>query len=83
MLRKMILIILFLTGSLLMLIARIVLIYKSGETDWVRAGSLLRALGALTFAVPAVVWALGSKRTTDMQNLGLLVLAAFLIAYMI
>ena len=28
----------------------------------------------------AIVWALGSKRTTDMQNLGLLVLAALMLA---
>ncbi len=83
MLRKMFLIIMVLVGALFLLIARILLTYQSTEIDLVRAGTLLQALGALIMAIPAVVWALGSKRTTDMQNFGLLVFAAILIAYMV
>ena len=82
-LRKMFLIIMILVGALLLLVARILLIYQSADIDFVRAGNLLKTLGAFIIAIPSLVWALGSKRTSDMQNVGLLILAAFLIAYFV
>lgn len=78
MLKKRILIILILVGALIILIARIVNLYST-DIDVDRAGSLLAMLGGFMIAASAVVWALGSKRTTDWQNVGLLILAALLI----
>ncbi len=40
---------------------------------------LLETLGGVFAALVAVAGALGSKRTTDHQNLGLLILAALLL----
>ncbi len=78
MLKKRILIILILVGALIILVARVVNLYST-DIDVDRAGNLLAMLGGFMIAASAVVWALGSKRTTDWQNVGLLILAALLI----
>lgn len=80
-LKKRFLIVLVLIGALLLFVARIILIYQQTDRDIRNAAYLVQTLGAFMIAGPAVVWAIGSKRTTDMQNVGLLVLAAILLAY--
>jgi len=77
MLKKRILIILILVGALILLIARVINLYST-DYDVDRAATLISTLAAFMIAASAVVWALGSKRTTEWQNLGLLILAALL-----
>ena len=77
MLKKRILLVLVLVGALLLLIGKVVTIYAT-DANTVDHSNLLRTLGAFVIAASSVVWALGSKRTSDWQNLGLLILAAML-----
>ena len=83
MLRKIFLILIMLVGALLLFVGRILQIFQTGLNGFEDPALLLLTIGALMIAVPAIVWALGSKRTSDMQNVGLLVLAAFMIAYFV
>ncbi len=55
------------------------LLLAVGAREVASIGRILGLTGALFAAVVALVGALGSKRTTDYQNLGLLVLSAALI----
>ncbi len=80
MLRKRILVILILVGVVIILIAKIIGLYAV-TTDTARAAELIATVGAFMIAGCAVTWALGSKRTTDWHNLGLLLLAAWLLVY--
>ncbi len=78
-LRKTFLIIIVLIGALLMFIGKLLGVY-AGDPNALNTSQTVSTLGAFMVAGPAIVWALGSKRTTDSQNLGLLILAALLLA---
>jgi len=77
--RKTFLIIAIGIGALFLFIARLMVGFV---TDY-RIINVISTLGGFMIAVPAVVWALGSKRTTDNQNLGLLILAGLIFLAMI
>lgn len=81
MMKKTFLIILLGIGALLMFVGRLVGIY-AGDLNILKLGHALWTFGGFMIAVPSFMWALGSKRTTDMQNLGLLLLAAIVVAAM-
>lgn len=76
-LRRLILLVLFFMGGLLMFIGKIIALYATLN---VREGALLVTFGAFTIAAASLVWAIASKRTTDYQNLGLLIMAGILLA---
>ncbi len=78
-LRKTFLIIIVLIGALLMFIGKLLGVYAI-DAGGLNNSGLVSTLGAFMIAGPAIAWALGSKRTTDSQNLGLLILAALLLA---
>jgi hypothetical protein len=82
MMRKTFLIFIVLIGAILMFVGRAVLIFAGGSIDNIRIGQLLWAFGAFGIAGPAAIWGIGSKRLTDMQKLGVLILAALLFASM-
>jgi len=52
----------------------------AAEIEYDRAGRVLSGIGAIVAFAAALAGALGSQRTTDWQNLGLLILSAFLVA---
>jgi len=81
MMRKTFLIVIIAIGALFLFIGRLLGIYAS-NVDGFRIAFIMATLGGFTIAVPSMMWALGSKRTTDMQNLGLLLLAALVFVAM-
>jgi len=81
-LRKTFLIIIVAIGALFLFIGRLFGVFFV-DTNGQNAGHAMSIFGGFMIAVPAVIWALGSKRTTDMQNLGLLIIAALMFVAMV
>ena len=81
MLRKTFLIIIIGIGALFLFIGRLLGIYAT-NIDGFRIAYIMSTLGGFAIALPAIMWALGSKRTTDMQNLGLLLVAGLVFVAM-
>ena len=77
-LTKILLFIVLMVAAILIFIGRLISRLLS-EPDAIKVGIVLAAIGALLAFIIAVAGALGSKRTSDWQNLGLLVVAAALI----
>lgn len=82
MLRKTFLIIIVGIGALFLFIGRLLGVFAT-DSNGRNIAIVMSTLGGFAIAVPAVMWALGSKRTTDMQNLGLLIVAALMFVAMV
>jgi uncharacterized membrane protein YhaH (DUF805 family) len=80
MMRKTFLVFIVLIGAILMFVGRAVSIFAGSNVDNMRIGQLLWTFGVFGIAGPAAIWGIGSKRLTDMQKFGVLILAALLFA---
>jgi uncharacterized membrane protein YhaH (DUF805 family) len=82
MMRKTFLIIILAIGALFLFIGRLLAVFAT-DSGGHNAAMVMSTLGGFAIAFPAATWALGSKRTTDMQNLGLLILAGLMLVAMV